>query len=313
MNDRVVHPANGENAEAVLRDQLARGDAMAGTVLPILRHLISAEDSSIFSDEILARIRGMLADLVDGLLGEGAGEQHGDAAARLTRAFIDDPALLSHLHALAMEWQLTERLQARLALDPVLSPLLRSLISSSDAQTQGLAMAFLAVQARWSQSQRRMTLPLHELPGELLHGVLLALRSAVPEMAERAAQVEGEVRRSHDGEADRLGLAARLVTSLGDGSQAALSLVDAGVSLFLTALALRAGQGRDTVVLSTHETQAARLALSLRSTGLDAFRVEEQVLVLHPGAVLPPGFDRVDRGMAAAVIASGDPAGCHGR
>lgn len=325
MIDQAVHPANGEGVEAVLRDELARGDAMAGTVLPILRHLIAAEDSSVFSDEILARIRGMLADLagelLDALVGAGAGagaagtERRAYASGEievLTRAFLDNPAMLAHLHALALEWQLTERLQGRLALDPVVSPLLQALVSSHDGATQGLAMTFLAAQARWCQAQRRMKLPLRELPADLLHAALMTMRALAggdPAMAERALIVESEIRRSCDEGASRLGLAARLVMSLGNGAQVALSVSHGGVALFLTALALGSGQDRDAVVLSTHEAQLARLALALRSAGLKPAAVEEQFLAIHPEITLPEGFERLGADLAAAILTSGSPAG----
>lgn len=318
MIDRTVHPASGENVEAVLRDELARGDAMAETVLPILRHLIAVENGSLFSDEILARIRGMLADLAGSLLGAwaGAGNEHGtDEVKAVTRALVNNPALLSHLHALALEWQVTERLQARIALDPVVSPLLQGLISSSDTATQGLAMTYLAAQARWCQAQRRMELPLHELPGDLLYGVLQVLRSlagSTPEMAEWAAQAESGIREAYDEGASRAGLASRLIMGLGGGAQAALSVGHAGVSLFLTALAAGSGQTRDRVTMSTHEMQAARLALSLLSTGLKPSAVEEQFLTLHPEATLPPGLGELGPDLAAAILTSGHPAGWRG-
>lgn len=310
MTDRVVHPAGGENADAMLREGLARGDSIVGTVLPILQHLLAADDSSMFSDEVLARVRGMLAGLVDDLL--GTHERGTDEERCLLCALTADPVLLSHLHATALEWQLNERLQARLALDPVLSPLLKSLIASPDLETQRLAMAYLAAQARWGQNQRRMKLPLKELPGDLVYGALQAVRSILPEPAERIAQIETDIRQSYDEGTIRLGLAARLITGLGIGEWAVLSITHAGASLFLTALALRSGQGRDAVVLSTHETQIARLMLALRSTGLDAFRVEEQVLALHPAAILPSGFDSLTPDMATAVLTSGRSSGCLG-
>lgn len=324
MIDQAVHPTGGENVEAVLREELARGDVVGDTVLPILRHLIAAEDSSVFSDEILARIRGMLADmagqLLDALMDGGVGaagtvERAVHPASEvevLTRAFIDNPAVLSHLHALALEWQLTERLQSRLALDPVVSPLLQALISSHDGATQGLAMTFLAAQARWCQSQRRMMLPLRELPGELLHCVLVTLRGlagSAPAMIERVALVEGAIRADFDEGANRLGLASRLITGLGGGAQVALSITHAGVPLFLTALALGSGQGRDAVVFSTHEAQLARFALALRSAGLKPGGVEEQFLAIHPEVTLPEGFDRLGADLAAAILASGRAAG----
>lgn len=316
MNDHSVPAADGENVESIMRDELARGDAMAESVLPILRHLISAEDSSVFSDEILARVRGMLADLAAGLLdaltqatGEvEKGRYRPEDLSVLTEAFIDNPQLLTHVHALALEWQLTERLQGRLALDPVVSPLLQAMIASSDASTQSLAMSFLAAQARWCQAQRRMRLPLEQLPGDLFHAALMTVRTLAScngDMAERAVVAEAQLRQGYDEGANRIGLAARLMHNLGGGAQAALSVSHAGIALFLTALGLGSGQSRDAVVLSTHEAQLARLALALRSAGLKPAAIEQQFITLHPDVVLPEGFERIGPDSAAAMLNEG--------
>lgn len=302
MIDRVGHPHGEEDVEAALHGELARGDAMAETLLPVLRHLVAAEDDSLFGEDILAHVRGMLADLANGLLDDP--DQDEATRQRLFRALLDNPALLAHLHALALEWQLVQRLQARTALDPVVSPLLQALIASPDAETQGLAMTYLAAQARWCQAQRRMKLAWRELPGDLLHAALLSLRVTI---GEAAAREDAEIRRSYDEAAGRLGLAARLVAGLEDGGRTALSLSHAGVSLFLTALALESGMARDAAVLSTHEAQAARLALGLRSAGLDLMLVREQLMMLHGHAALPIGFDRADRELAARVLSSNPP------
>jgi len=320
MNDHSVPAADGENVESILRDELARGDAMAESVLPILRHLIAAEDSSVFSDEILARVRGMLADLASGLLdaltlATGETEKaryHPEELAVLSDAFIDNPQLLTHVHALALEWQLTEKLQARLSLDPVVSPLLQAMIASTDSGTQGLAMTFLAAQARWCQAQRRMRLPLAELPGDLFHAVLMTVRTLSGgngNLAERAVLAEAQLRQGYDEGANRLGLAARLLLNLGGGAQAALSVSHAGLALFLTALGLGSGQTRNAVVLSTHEAQLARLALALRSAGLKPAAIEQQFLTLHPDVVLPEGFERIGPDGAAAMLNAGRYAG----
>ena len=246
----------------------------------------------------------MLAELADGLLGAVTA----DAAQRdvLIRALIDNPALLAHLHALALEWQLAQRLEGRLALDPVVSPLLQALISSPDVETQGLAMTFLAAQARWCQAQRRMKLAWEELPGDLLHAALLSVSATV---GEAAARTDAAIRQSFDEATSRLGLAARLVASLEDGGRTALSISHAGVSLFLTALALRTGETRETATFSTHEAHLARLALGLRSAGLAPGEVCEQAMTLHGHAALPPGFERVDQGTAGRILASHPCAG----
>ena len=46
--------------EEVLRDDLAQGDAVIRTLAPILRHVLTNDDYSLFSDEIVARVRGFL-------------------------------------------------------------------------------------------------------------------------------------------------------------------------------------------------------------------------------------------------------------
>lgn len=316
MIDQTATSANGANVESVLRDELARGDATGQTVLPILRHLIVAEDSSVFSDEILARVRGMVADLAGQLLDRlvAAGGTHerrahpGGEVEALGGALIDNPAILRHLHCLALEWQLTERLQARLALDPVVPPLLQALVASPDPATQAVAMNFLASQARFCQSQRRMKLLLGELPGEQLHGAIVTLRTLAGSdamSAERGALAEAEIRGNYNEAGSRLGLAARLIVGMGGGAVAALAVSHAGIALFAAALAHMTGQDRDGIVLATHESQIARLALSLRAAGLKPAAVEEQFFTLHPEISLPEGFDRLGADRAAAVLASG--------
>ena len=308
MIEAISTPGQSEAVEAVLRDELAHGDAMLGTIAPILRHLIANEDHSVFGDDVIARTRGMLADVARQLLdvevtATGATEKvehEAEASAALIRLLVGTPGFVGHVHALAIEWQLSERLHARLALDPVLTPLLQALISSTDAATAGTAMNLLAAQARFAQQQRRMQLPLGELPGDLLHSALAALHSR---STHEAAAAERAIRKDYDESRSRLGLIARLVTGMGAGAVAALSITHAGVAIFTSALAIAAGQPRDLAVLSTNESQLARLALSLRASGLKPSAVEEQFLSLHPEVALPPGFDHLGADRAAAILA----------
>lgn len=316
MIDTAVNSASLDSVEALLRNELALGDASAGTVVPILRHLLANDDNSLFSDEIVARVRGMLRDIAAQLLGrlaavqgnEEFAEHQSDDIAALADVFIENPAFLAHLHALALEWQLTDRLHAKLGLDPVLSPLVQALIASKDAETAALAMKLLASQARFCQAQRRMKLPLTELPGDLLHGAILGMRAlagADPEADDRAASAEAMIRADFDEGTTRLGLISRLVMGMGGSAVSALSISHAGVAMFLSALAIGSGQDRDAVVLSTNETQAARFALALRSAGMKPAGVEEQFLALHPDSVLPDGFSRLNADRAAAILAAG--------
>jgi hypothetical protein len=285
--------------------------------VPILRYLLANEDNSVFSDEIVARVRGMVGDVAQQLLDKraevaGAGEpgmHDADDVAALGEALIGSSPFLCHVHALALEWQLTERLQARLALDPVLPPLVQALIASPEPATAKLAMHVLAAQARFGQAQRRMRLPLAELPGDLLHVALLAMRrlAGLGADAERAdaaaAAAEAALRADYDESRSRLGMISQLVTGMGGGAVAALSVSHAGVAIFLSALAISSGQDRDSVALSTNEAQLARLAIALRAAGLKLTAIEEQILAIHPDMAVPEGFDRLAADRAAALLA----------
>ncbi|WP_395332988.1 hypothetical protein WBP06_06475 [Novosphingobium sp. BL-8H] len=316
MIDNAVHPADAQTVEALLRAELARGDALAESVQPVLRHLLSAQDGALFSDEVRARVRGMLGDLARGLLetagGQGKPTPGAEECEALVQAFMDDRGLLGHVHALALEWHLTDRLQARLALDPVVSPLVQSLVSSEQEDMQSLAMTWLAAQARWCQMQRRMGLPFTELPGELLYSALQAMRIALAGTANAPAWItatEAAVRARYEEGVSRLGLAARLVVALGTSGGTALTVNYGGLALFLSALAQRSGTERDALALSTHEAQATRLALSLRAAGLAPDEVKRQMLVFHPTYDLPEAFEQIGVDMAASILTSGHRAG----
>lgn len=306
------------SAEDLLRDELSQGDVQIGTYAPILRHLLASDEHSVFSDEIIARVRGMMADMARQLLdemgasGEDDGVRNHDpvAVAALVSRFVGHQGLLTHCHALALEWQLTQALQGRLALDPVLSPLMQALIASSETLTATQAMALLASQARFAQNQRRMQLPLSELPGDLLYAVLVALRSyggEDPQRVESCAKAESAIRSKFDEGRSRLGLIARLLGAMGGGATAALSVSHAGAAMFVSALAMATGQDRDMAIMATSEGQFARLALSLRAAGLKPQGVEEQFMALFPDVTLPENFDQLGSDRAAALLAGTAP------
>ncbi|WEK46945.1 MAG: hypothetical protein P0Y56_01270 [Candidatus Andeanibacterium colombiense] len=304
------------DVEDVLRLDLAESDAVIGSLGPILRHLLASESHSLFSDETIARVRGITEDIARQLLhaqaaAAGTAMPEDFAAAcldPLADALLGNAALLSHLHALALEWQLAERLHARNGLDPVLSPMLQALIASSDARTAAAAMTALAAQARFVQSLRRMELALTELPGDLLHIALVTLRTLASEADGASAQAAtAALRAGFDEARSRLGLLSRLVTGMGGGAIAALSVEHAGVAIFLTAISIGSGQDRDLAILSTNDRQLARLALALRAAGLKPAAVEEQFAYLHPDVALPAGFGQVRADRAAALLAAATP------
>lgn len=297
-----------------LRLALARGDRALGRIGPILGHLLSARDQSLFSDAIVARVRGMLIHLAWQVLrvqAEATGQkgreqfaaEHGEV---LAEHFFASPLLVAHCHALALEWRLASGLEEEAALDPVLSPLMQTLIGHEDTQIASAAMAALAAQARFAQAQRRMELPIAELPGELLHEALLAWRAFNRnERSDALTRAEGKLRAEFDEGAGRLSLLDRVVTSLGTGANAALAIDQGGVALFLSALALRSGQSRDIAALATNEQQAARLALSLRAAGLKPQDVEAQLLRIHPNELPPQGLEQIGTREAAQLLAQG--------
>jgi hypothetical protein len=305
-----------ETVERVLRDELVRGDAMIATARPILRHLLANDDNGLFSDETIARVRGMMLDMAEQLLFAQAGaadvrDRPAYIAERqddLAQALLEDTAFLAHAHALTVEAQLIERLQGRSAIDPVLTPLVQELVASKDGGTAGLAMAVLAAQARFQQTYRRMELPLRELPGDLFHRALVLLREqAVGDDDPAAEGAERELRDGYEEGTARLGLIARLVVGMGQSAPRALAIDHAGLAIFATSLSMASGQPRDLVVLSFAEQQYARLALSLRAAGLKQQAVIEQFLFLHPDVALPDGFETLRADRAAALLAASAP------
>ena len=305
-----------ESVEQVLRDELGRGDAMIATSRPILRHLLANDDHALFSDEVIARVRGMMMHLASQLLfAQAAAADAADrtryAAERqeeLAQALFEDTDFLAHAHALTLEAQLAERLQGRSGIDSVLSPLVQELASAREMDLAALSMAVLAAQARFVQRQRRMELPLTELPGDLFHRALVMLRSQAAEDDEdNAFAAERLLRDGYDEGASRLGLLSRLVMAMGQRATRALAIDHAGLAIFATALAMASNQDRDRTVLSFADRQFARLALALRAAGLKQQAVEEQFLFLHPEVALPAGFDILRADRAAALLAGSQP------
>ncbi|MET0178971.1 MAG: hypothetical protein ABW194_00625 [Novosphingobium sp.] len=314
MGPRETTPVRSASAPAVSQGGLGHALAAATGALdgvqPILRHLLGATDQALLSDRIVAGVRSLLHDLarqlVSGLLAEPPG---GDAADALVAAFAADCSLLAHVHALALEAALTERLHERLALDPVRPPLLEALIASPDPETAALAKQVLAAQSGFVQAQRRGELPLGELPGDLLRNALITLRAHFgagdPANDARAAALGRAARARHARSDDRGSLLHRLIARMGPSAVGALDLARGGAALFATALALGSGQDRDAAVLATSESQVPRLALGLLASGVEPAAVERQVNLLHPEATLPAELLALGPARAAELLAGG--------
>ena len=303
-----------QSVVAGLRDGLASGDAVIAALAPSLRQLLENGENPLLGDEVVASVRGMASDVTRQLIEEwakaagkrGLVDSTDFAYAALAREIMQNPAMTGHLHALAVEWQLTRRLEIRHAVDPVLPLLLQRSLAASGNATATLAMQLLASQARFCQAQRRMQLPLGELPSDLLHGALLAMRTlAGSEADDQSASAGAAIRARIDERQSRIELLTLFVSGMAETVHAALSLTDAGAAIFLTALAHASGQVRDLTVLATDQSQHTRLALALRASGLNSQAAAEQLLALHPGAPVPGGLEELAPEAAAAILASG--------
>ncbi len=309
MSDEIQTTVPLESVEQLLAERLRGGDAVLASTRPILRHLLANRDQSLFSDEVIARLRGMIGHVARQLLFARAGaDDMADPApfsARyqdgLAALLFDDVAFLAHAHALTLEAQLAESVQRRSAIDAVLSPLLQELTASPDEPTAAAAMRIIASQARFMQTYRRMELPLGELPGDLFHKALLLMRNHAGD-DESAARAESQLRAQFDEGQGRIGQLTRLVMAMGRKANRALAIDHAGLAIHSTALAMASGQDRNLTILSFGENQLARLALSLRAAGLRQDALEGQFLMLHPNAQLPDGFDRITPGRAAVLL-----------
>lgn len=300
--------------------QLAAARGGAANAMPILRHLLRSDDSSIFSDEIVARVRGMFLDVARQLviaLAEAAGhaEPEGwahEAANELTAVLTENPVFLEHFHSLALEWQWTDRLAQRRALDPVLPPLVQAQMGHADAAVASAVMNLLAAQARFCQNQRRMQLPLAELPGDLLHIALVSMRAyvGIEDNADGyALMADRSLRARFDEARGRLGLMRRMLDAMADSGVDALALDSAGLALFLSALARGSGQSRETVIMALADSQMLQLTLILKACGLAPEAAAAALQALYPDAVLPVealdmGADEAKALLTAATAAA---------
>jgi len=232
--------------------------------------------SRCLDDETVARVRALIGDLAV----QAAGHDHA-LIAPLHAMLAGNRAVLTHCQALAAEWHLAAAVAARLALDPVLPPLVQH-----HAATM---MDLIAAQTRWFEAMRRMGLVPGDLPADL-HNLVQATASAARAdhaIAEsRTDRPDGDGGRGDGGRGDggRLALLHHAIAGLGDDLDRALRVDEAGVSLFFTALAIASGHPRETVVLAAVEDDPVRLALLLCATGLSRDDVARQLLVLRPDA-----------------------------
>ncbi len=304
---------NAQSVEDALRAQLVAGDRMLADALPALPHLLAADDPVLFGPDVLALVRGVLLDLAGQLLAaraETAGDAEGEAMPAegregLARLLAAERCILSHVHAIAIEARMIARIAERSGLDPVLTPLAEDHAGSPGQVGSVSGRAVLAAQARFVQRIGRMEHPLAELPGEQFHLALLALRSFAGERDPAVLATDRKLRSVYDEGAGRLAIIARFLAALALEPVFALDARHAGLSVFLSALALSTGQARDSAILALGECQLMRLALSLRAAGLDDRAMQSQFFLLHPYVGAPVGFDALSPDRAAALLGTG--------
>jgi hypothetical protein len=297
-------PIPPDSAEHPLRAALARGDALRARSGPALQHLVAVQDCSLISEAVVAQVGGMLRHLADQIVDGRAVADPAAARERVIDSLLRIDALREHCQALALEWRLAVRLEAEATVDPVLTPLLQTLVADTDAGVGALAMAVLAAQARFAQAQRRVQLPLAELPAELFHAVMLAAREMSGEGDEDYARAETRLRAAYDEGAGRLSLLARLVSVAGAISSPLPAIEDAGVALWLSAVAARSGQDRDRTACAVADPSLGRLLLTLRAAGVAPAEAERQALRTQPDAVLPRGLQDIGTREAAQWLAA---------
>ena len=335
--DRADKAQPAMSVQDILRAELAYGDTVLGTVGPILGHLVMNHDHSLFTDAIVARVRGMLVDVARQLLelegkhtpdppvpdtdeeeAGGAAKVQADIAAMrtddLVHAISGSSEFLEHCHALAIEFQVAERLKARNSLDPVLTPMLQAFIAAKEQDVASKGMAALTAQARFMEQQRRMVLPLEELPGSLLNHAIACWQGANNlDDPQAVASILADMRKASVPDNTRTALFSSLLSGAAGVTEKALALPHAGVSLFISALATSSGIPREKAALLTNDRQMARLALSLKAAGLQPRTIEEQFLYLHPEIELPENFDRMHAGEARTILGESTAMGASGR
>jgi len=306
------------DGDAWLASGLARASAALDSTAPILRHLVLQEDRDVFGDAVIAHVRGMVADVARQLslalceaggAGEGVVPSEIDVAA-FSALLCGNGVFLAAMHGQALEWQLAQRLEQDHGVDMAVAPLIADAVAAQDGARSALAMAVLVAQSRFCQAQRRMQLPLDELPQDLFRIALGTLQAHAHERSEqdreearsRAIIAERSLRLRFDAERGRNALLRRLVDAL-PVPHDALNPLRAGPALFLTALARAMHAPREDAALLLAPAQMTRLVLVMRSAGVDGAALRATLGVFHPETVVPKDLDAMPPETAAACLA----------
>lgn len=302
IGPRAPYPA--EPAVHPLRAALAGSERVLAASTPALAHMLAVPDRSLVSEAVVAQVGGMLDSLAARIatIAEQAGDPDGAVLETIRERLAQVEPLRAHCLGLALEWRIAVQLEGEAGLDPVMSPLLQDMVGHDE--TDALAMAALAAQARFAQSQRRMQIPLEELPAEVFHALLGIMTEVGGASAGRA---EASMRGLYDEAATRIALLSRLALMPQVARHRLLAIEDAGAALFLSGLAAMTGEDRDRTACAAGDPTLGRLLVTLRAAGLTAADAERQALRLHPDADLPRGLDEIGTREAAHWLAEVRP------
>ncbi|MEP1422743.1 MAG: hypothetical protein ABJK59_13325 [Erythrobacter sp.] len=308
MGKKAIDRSQSTLVDAFLRDEMARGNRALRSIAPVVGQLLDGEGPSLFGDAIIARLRGMLGHIAEQLIGElpvieGNNPELESPQNALAARMSTDETVVDHLYTCALEGYLSGKLEQSASIDPVLSPLIQELIASEKPEIAELAMSALAAQSRFSQSQRRMEIPIGELPFEVF-GRVLEHFEAVSLGAEKRQidTIITNLKQRYDEGAGRIGLFARLSASMHGGAVAALDLGHAGLALFASGLASLTQQQRDRAVFACHESQTVRLALMLKAAGLSSHSIDSQLTILGYTKSLPSQFEMLSQTVAQDTL-----------
>ncbi|MXP25293.1 hypothetical protein GRI39_04440 [Altererythrobacter indicus] len=264
---------------------------------------MTIDDPLLFSDRIVAHSRGMLSNIAYQLvtyLEDNSNNNNkisvfSDKVDELYNSLLSDQEVLDFVHAEALEWQLADRLETQLGLDPVTPPILQELVRSDQVELAQLAKDVQAVQANAAQMARRMEMPLKALPADIFHKVLLIFEKGYIEtqQAHTVAQLCVSLRETYAERKRRINKIARMLLLMGRRLREALFIEKAGVAIFSTALAAASGEERRRLIYTLSESQASRLGLTMRAAGLSEEEINEQIALLHPGLSVDIPFDRI--------------------
>lgn len=328
MGKMTMDQSQSAIVDGTLQEELARGNRARRSLAPVFAHFLECDGPTLFSDAIIASLRGALDHIIRQLLTQTTNETAGalpqtagpqtagyqtagpqtagpQAAGyqALSNRLASDAVVIDHLYASALEGLIARSLEERSAIDPVLSPLLQELIASENPSIAELAMSVLAAQSRFCLNQRRMELPIGELPHEVFARVLEHLEAVVGQSnVSSEPDAIATLKSAYDEGANRVGLLARLASAMSGGAVAGLNLEHAGLALFASSCAALLFLERENAVFACHEGQSVRLALMLKAAGLSEASAARQIVVLGGTKPIPSVLSEMSQADALNVL-----------